>query len=403
MDLTRRQFIKSAGATAAVAWASGLPRMAFATLPTDNRFILVILRGALDGLAAVVPYGDPNYKSARGGLAFNPPGMEDGVLDLNGFFGLNPALQPLLPLYQQKQMLAIHAVASPYRERSHFDAQNVLENGTISPGGTAGWLNRTLQVLNGANGSAIALNQQIPLVLQGKASVASWAPKGHDLDAQSGYMTKITAMYGHDPLLGPAFSQAVQTQAMAEQSLGMDDVDASKNAKNPHALYESARAAGTFLAQPTGPRMAVLEAGGWDTHFRQGTSNGVLFNRLSDLANGLAALPTSLGPAWKKTVVVVVTEFGRTVAENGTGGTDHGTGSVALVLGGAIRGGQVLGAWPGLAPANLYQARDLAPTTDMRSIFKTVLTTHLAVPSAPLETVIFPNSANAAPLTGIFA
>ena len=214
MKMTRRTFVKSAGAAAAL---SLLPRFAFANLPTENRFILVILRGALDGLAAVPPYGDANYKSARGTLAFNPPGMEDGVLDLDGFYGFNPALQPLLPLYQQKQVMVVHAVASPYRERSHFDAQNVLENGTINPGGSAGWLNRALVSLNAQPTSAIAINEQIPLVLQGPMQVESWAPKGHTMDAHSDYMTKMAAIYQQDPMLKGAFSEAMNTQAIAEK------------------------------------------------------------------------------------------------------------------------------------------------------------------------------------------
>ena len=401
MKMTRRTFLKSAAATAAMGMLSGLPRLAFANLPTENRFVLVILRGALDGLAAVPPYGDVNYKSARGSLAFNPPGMEDGVLDLDGFYGFNPALAPLLPLYQQKQLMVVHAVASPYRERSHFDAQNVLENGTINPGGSAGWLNRALVALNAELTSAIAINEQVPLVLQGALQVENWAPKGRTIDTKSDYMTKVAAMYQQDMLLKDPFNEAMKTQAIAEQTLPMDDANASNKAKNPDQLYTAARALGGFLAKADGPRVAVMEAGGWDTHFRQGTANGTLANRLGDLARGLAELPTAIGDSWKKTVVVVVTEFGRTVAENGTGGTDHGTGSMALVMGGAVAGGQVMAQWPGLAPANLYQGRDLQPTTDMRSIFKTVLAGHLNVPAAALESDVFPASSTATALKGM--
>ncbi len=398
MKMTRRTFMKSAGAAAAL---SLLPRLAFANLPTENRFVLVILRGALDGLAAVPPYGDPSYKSARGDLAFNAPGMEDGVLDLDGFYGFNPALQPLLALYQQKQLMVIHAVASPYRERSHFDAQNVLENGTINPSGSVGWLNKALVALNAQPTSAIAINQQVPLVLQGNLQVESWAPKGRELDAKSDYMTKMSALYQQDALLKDPFNEAMQTQTLAQQALPTDDANASNKAKNPDQLYAAARAAGQFLAKDDGPRIAVLEAGGWDTHFRQGTSNGILFNRLGDLAKGLAELPTAMGGSWKKTVVVVVTEFGRTVAENGTGGTDHGTGGMALVMGGAIDGGKVMAQWPGLAPEKLYQNRDLLPTTDLRSVFKTVLAGHLNVPATALENDIFPGSSGAPMLKGI--
>ena len=402
MALTRREFLKGAGAMAALGMI-GLPRLSFANLPTDNRFILVILRGALDGLAAVPAYGDPAYKQQRGSLAFAPPGELDGALDLNGFFGLNPALQPLFPLYQQHQMAVIHAVASPYRERSHFDAQNLLENGSTTPGGSDGWLNRALQTLGATKGSGIAINQQIPLVLQGALGMESWATGSRDVNAGSDYMTKIAGLYQQDALLSGAFQEGMQAQATAQAGLSTDDTTASKNAKDAGALYQAAKAAALFLSKENGPRVAVMEAGGWDTHARQGSASGQLYNRLGDLGRALAALPEALGPVWNKTVVVVVTEFGRTVAENGTGGTDHGTGSAVFVLGAGVRGGQVLGNWPGLAPSNLYQSRDLMPTTDMRSIFKTVLAAHLGTARDALDTVIFPGSTTAAPMAGLLA
>ncbi|MES2985212.1 MAG: DUF1501 domain-containing protein [Pseudomonadota bacterium] len=400
MSISRREFIKGAGAMAALGLV-GMPRLSFASLPTDNRFILVILRGALDGLAAVPPYGDRDYKAQRRSLAFAEPGELDGALDLNGFFGLNPAMQPLMALYQQKQLAVLHAVASPYRERSHFDAQNLLENGTLAANGTSGWLNRALQALKADAGAGIAINQQIPLVLQGAVDVGSWAAKSRDVDAASDYMTKIASLYQADPLLSTAFREGMQAQQLAQQGLSQDDQTADKNAKDPGALYAAAQAAALFLTKENGPRVAVMEAGGWDTHSRQGTADGALFKRLGDLARGLAALPEALGPVWKKTVVVVVTEFGRTVAVNGTEGTDHGTGSAAFVMGGGVHGGKVLGQWPGLASGNLYQNRDLMPTTDMRSIFKTVLYAHLNAPKAELEGSIFPGSSTAGMIPGL--
>lgn len=403
MGITRREFIKGAGAIAAMGMVSGFPRFSFANLPTDNRFIFVILRGALDGLAAVPAYGDANYKTQRGSLAFASPGEVGGALNLDGFFGLNPALQPLMPLYQQHQLAIVHAVATPYRERSHFDAQNLLENGTTMPGGTDGWLNRSLQVLQAGKGAGIAINQQIPLVLQGKLDMQSWAPKGRDVNANSDYMMKIAALYQQDAVLSAAFQSGMQAQAVAQSKLTADDLTASKNAKDAGALYPAAKAAALFLTKDNGPRVAVMEAGGWDTHARQGTTNGGLYNRLADLGNALAALPEALGPVWKKTVVVVATEFGRTVAVNGTEGTDHGTGSAVFVMGGPVRGGKVLGKWPGLAAGNLYQGRDLMPTTDMRSIFKAVLMTHLNAPRDAVENVIFPNSASAPAMQGLLA
>lgn len=394
METTRRNFLKSAGALGAFSLLSaGFPKLSFANLPTDNRVILVILRGAMDGLAAVPPYADPHYKALRGSLAFEPPGDEDGLVDLNGYFGLHPSLAPLAPLYRQGQLAVVHAVASPYRERSHFDAQNLLENGTLKPGGTEGWLSRAMVAGGAENGAALALNEQIPLVLQGAYNASSWAPKAANVDMNGEYMRSVASLYTNDPLLGTAFKEGVRTQLAAEEALPKDDLFAAKGAKGSEQLASAAQAAAGFLAKETGPRVAVLEAAGWDTHARQGTTSGNLAQRLADLAKALALLPGALGPVWKKTVVVVVTEFGRTVAENGTGGTDHGTGGVALVLGGRVNGGKVLGQWPTLG--NLYQGRDLMPTTDMRSIFKTVLAAHLGISSQALESTIFPDSADA--------
>jgi uncharacterized protein (DUF1501 family) len=403
MGITRRDFLKQTAALAAMGMASGWPKLSFANLPTDNRFVLVILRGALDGLAAVAPYGDSSYATLRGGLAFGPPGEENGVIDLNGFFGFNPALAPLHPLYVKKQLAVVHAVASPYRERSHFDAQNLLENGTVKTGGSVGWLNRALGELKAQQGAALAINQQIPLVLQGPKQVASWAPKGGAFNEGSAYMKTLATLYAQDPVLAEPFAEGLRIQQLAASTLTKDDTMSSKNALGPEALAITAKAAGSFLAKEIGPRLAVLEAGGWDTHFRQGTVNGVLATRLADLAKGLALLPATMGPAWDKTVVVVVTEFGRTVRENGTGGSDHGTAGMALVMGGRVNGGKVYGNWPGLGAGKLYQDRDLAPTTDMRSIFKTVLYGHMGATTSGLDSIVFPDSAAVGLMSGLLA
>lgn len=404
MTMTRRDFLKSVGAlSVCTALSLGFPRLSFASLPADNRFVFVILRGALDGLAAVPPYGDRNYASMRGPLAFHPPGGEDSALDLNGFFGLHPAMEPLLPLYQQKHLAIVHAVASPYRERSHFDAQNLLENGTTHPGGTDGWLNRALLELRATDSSAIAINQQVPLVLQGKLQVGSYAPKGPKWHEESDYMQKMKALYSQDSSLASSFGEGVRTQEIAQASLPVDDKMAGGKAGGADQLYAAAQAATMFLAREDGPRVAVLEAAGWDTHAGQGTSHGALANRLADLARGLAYLPQGMGTSWDKTVVAVATEFGRTVHINGTNGTDHGTGSMVMVMGGGVRGGRVLGAWPGLSENALYQGRDLQPTTDMRSIFRTVLYAHMGVSEASLNHVIFPQSEPAGYMNDLLA
>lgn len=403
MGITRRDFLKQSAALAAMGLVGGLPKLSFANLPTDNRFILVILRGALDGLAAVVPYGDPAYAAMRSGLAFGKPGEENGVLDLDGFFGMNPAMAPLQSLYSAKQLAVVHAVASPYRERSHFDAQNMLENGTTVPNGHVGWMNKALAAFQAQPGSAIAFNQQVPLVLQGSMQVASWAPKKQTIDEGSNYIQQLSKLYAQDKVLGGAFAESLRIQKVAESSLSKEDLMSAGNALGPEALYMAAQAAGGFLAKENGPRLAVMEAGGWDTHFRQGTVNGQLATRLADLSKGLAVLPQALGPAWNKTLVVVVTEFGRTVRMNGTQGTDHGTAGMALVMGGAVRGGKVYGAWPGLGEGKLYEDRDLKPTTDMRSIFKLALSRQFGASDTVLDSTVFPNSADARPMHELMA
>jgi uncharacterized protein (DUF1501 family) len=406
MRLTRREVLASLAATSLLAFSGGFARLAFAESPFsdergDQRFILVILRGALDGLAFAPPYGDRDYRTIRRSLALDPPHQAEGALDLDGFYGLNPGLDALLPLYRKEQLALIHAVATPYRERSHFDAQNLLENGTDAPAGTEGWLNRALIAAQARPSSAIAISQQIPLVLQGAAKVISWAPKGREIDAQSDYMTKIARLYQSDPMLSSSFAEAMQAQQIAVQSLSPEDRAASKGAKGVGELAIAAKAAALFLSKPEGPRIAVLEAGGWDTHARQGTHSGALFDRLGGLGKAIALLPEALGDAWQKTILAVVTEFGRTAAPNGTGGTDHGTGSAMLLAGGALRGGKVYGRWPGLAERQLYQGRDLMPTTDMRSVFKTILYAHLKIPREPLENAVFPGSGEAELMTGL--
>jgi uncharacterized protein (DUF1501 family) len=249
----------------------------------------------------------------------------------------------------------------------------------------------------------IAINQQVPLVLQGKLGVSSYAPKGAKWNADSDYMQKMKALYSQDAMLSASFGEGVRAQDIAHASLPADDVMAGGKAKGADQLYGSAQAAAMFLKREDGPRVAVLEAAGWDTHAGQGTSHGALANRLADLSRGLAALPQGLGPVWNKTVVVVVTEFGRTVHINGTSGTDHGTASMAMVMGGGVRGGRVLGQWPGLSQNALYQGRDLMPTTDMRSLFRTVLYSHLRASESSLNNVIFPDSEPAGYISDLLA
>jgi uncharacterized protein (DUF1501 family) len=397
-ELSRRGLLAGLGGAAL---AAGLPRLSLGAADTDRRLVVVILRGALDGLAAVPPHGDPAYRSARGGLALAAPGSADGIVDLDGFFGLNPALAPLADLWRKGELLPVQAVATPYRERSHFDGQDLLENGTATPhGSSSGWLNRAVALLPGARRStALAVGQAVPLLLRGSAPVASWAPSR--LPALDGaFLERVAELYRGDPPFAQALAEAEQAQELARSALGADAM-APQGASRAALIRVVAGDAGRLLAAADGPRVAVLEAYGWDTHVGQGTDRGRLAVALGDLAGGLTALAEGSGPAWRDTVVLVVTEFGRTVAMNGTGGSDHGTASVALLLGGAVAGGRVAGRWPGLAPDRLYQGRDLAPTSDLRAVAKAVLIRHLGLPPAAVESAIFPDSAGVTAMPGL--
>lgn len=395
--ISRRKFLQT---LAAGSLAGALPGLAFAAPGRGRqRLVLVILRGGLDGLAAVVPYGDPAYESARRGLALAPPGDREGLRDLDGFFALHPKLRALHGHYGKGELIALHAVASPYRQRSHFDAQNVLELGLVSPGESRqGWLNRALPLLAAENASsaedyAMAIGQSVSLVLRGPEKVGSWAPAslpGPDGDL----MERLVALYDGDAFLGPRLEAALSADRMAGGSPG-------RRGRPGEQFGRLAQAAARMLADTSGPRIAVLEAGGWDSHANQGREGGALARRLGRLDEGLSKLAAGMGPAWQHTVVLVVTEFGRTVAMNGTRGTDHGTAGMALVLGGAVNGGRVLGDWPGLARGGLRDGRDLAPATDLRSVYKGILRDHLGITHADLESRVFPASRAAPAMSGL--
>jgi uncharacterized protein (DUF1501 family) len=381
--------------------ASGIPGLTFARTDSDARFVLVILRGAADGLAIAAPYGDGNYRKIRGELALPAPGDSGGLNKLDGLFGLHPSLPNIYERYREDQALIVHAVASPYRERSHFDGQDILENGAAQVGSLRdGWLNRALEPLGGALGDevAIAMAQNTPLVLRGDNSVTSWAPSQLP-DADESTLRRLQDLYASDEFFATRLTQALDAQAIADGEAGMGQMRSRGN--DAEQLRTMMQAAARFLTAEDGPRIAVLEASGWDTHANQGTTTGSLANRLEGLDNGLVTLQSGLGGAWSKTIVAVVTEFGRTVAVNGTRGTDHGTASAAILLGGAVAGGRVVTDWPGLGSADLYQGRDLKPTTDMRSVFKAVLAEHLELPETHLESVVFPDSKSAPPMRDI--
>ena len=369
MDVTRRSLL----AKAALAGAFALtPRLVFAAAPSDQRFVFIILRGAMDGMAVVMPVGDPAYAGLRGTLA-HPAG---DPVKLDATFALHPAMPRSAAMYAAKEALFIHAVASPYRERSHFDAQNVLETGgTAAYALKDGWLNRLVTALPQGREPAIAIAATVPMVLRGTAPVTSYAPSALP-EANDDLLDRINGLYEHDPLLHPLWAEAMDARTLAQGG------DAGK--ANPAGL---GKLAAQFLAKPAGPRIAVIELLGWDTHAQQA---GRLANQLRQLDAVLGALKDGMGPDWNKTVVLAATEFGRTAAVNGTGGTDHGTGGAAILAGGAVAGGRVIADWPGLGNGALYEGRDLRPTTDLRGVMLGVSAATFNVDPARLGPALFP-------------
>jgi uncharacterized protein (DUF1501 family) len=375
-------------------------RLAVAGAPTDKRLVVIILRGALDGMAAVVPYGDPGLTALRGEIMPPGPRQPDGVLDLGGFYGLHPALAGVHELYKANQALIVHAVAGSYRVRSHFEAQDYLESGADRRL-ASGWLNRVVAALppspvRRAEGDALAVGVPVPLLLRGPARVANWAPHGFSQQAPELYAA-IAALNGDDPVTGPAIIQGLRDRGFSSAVLAGEEMTGTGSPKDRNAFPALTLAAGEMLRAPDGPRIAALEIGGWDTHTAQVRR---LEGPLKQLDAGLLALRTGMGPAWEQAAVLVMTEFGRTARVNGTKGTDHGTGTVAFVLGGTVAGGRVQAAWPGLAPGQLFEARDLAPATDLRAVSRGVLAQHLGLDAAALERV-FPGSTGAGSMAGI--
>jgi uncharacterized protein (DUF1501 family) len=404
---SRRRFLLSAGALAA---SAALPSVVFAKTGGSARLVVVILRGALDGLAAVPPYADPNYAQLHRELAIAAPGAAGGALALDSTFGLHPSFVFLHERYLAGEVVVFNAVASPYRDRSHFDGQNVLENGLTKPIGTAdGWLNRALAALPRGSGSgerAVAISQNVPLILRGDAPVISKSPQATP-DVDEELLTRLADLYSKDDWFSARLSEAVRTDRMADEGgdMAQPAMTAVQNgaakAAAPDRVSGVARMAATLMRSEGGPEVAVIEASGWDTHANQGGAKGALAQRLGGLDKALRGLADELGPLWPQTAVLVVTEFGRTAAINGTRGTDHGTGGCAFLAGGAVRGGRVIADWPGLARTALLDNRDLRPTLDLRSIFKAVLDEHMRVDAKTLAARVFPDSSGARPLQGL--
>jgi uncharacterized protein (DUF1501 family) len=391
LHLTRRAALL--GLTSA--FTLGRASLALADAPTDRRFVVVILRGALDGLSAVVPYGDPALAGLRGEIVPPAPGQDGGMLDLGGFYGLHPALANLHAMYQTGELLPVHAVAGPTRVRSHFEAQDCLESGADHRM-TSVWLNRALASLPRPiearpGGDALAIGVAVPLLMRGAATVESWAPHGFAAPEADLY-ARVAALSRGDKVLGPAIAEGLRERGFSATVIGGD-----APARDRYAFPALAKAAGELLRASDGPRIAAMEIGGWDTHAAQLPR---LTGVLRQLDAGLAALKSALGAEWRQTAVLVMTEFGRTVRVNGTKGTDHGTGTVAFVLGGAVAGGRVAAEWPGLGADGLLEDRDLRPTTDLRAVAKGMLAQHLGL-GAPALAQVFPGSDAAQPMQGL--
>ncbi|MBX3594303.1 DUF1501 domain-containing protein [Sphingomonas sp.] len=380
--VSRRHFVLT-GAAGALSMGFA-PRLAFAQAATDRRFVFIIQRGAADGLGTVAPVGDPAFAAQRGVLAQD---FADAP-KLDAMFALHPNLKHVAQLYAAKEAMFVHAVASPYRDRSHFDAQNVLESGGTSAYQLKdGWMNRLLGVLPADERKGIAVAATIPMAMRGRIEVASYAPSALP-DASDDLISRVSTLYADDPQLHAIWQQATSTRMLTSDL-------AADNGRNAAATGELAA---RLLAPANGARIAMIETGGWDTHAGQ---RGRLGGQLNGLDQMIGALKTGLGPLWSKTMVLVATEFGRTVRINGTQGTDHGTGSVAWLIGGAVRGGRVLADWPGLADGSLYEDRDLKPTTALDTLIASSAAAHFEIDPQQAAQAMFPGQKRAGPIDGL--
>ncbi len=369
----RRSFLAT-GTSAALALGFA-PRLAFAKAATAKRFVFIIQRGAADGLGTVAPVGDPAFASARGVLAADFAGLRP----VDGMFALHPNLKNIAALFGQKQALFAHAVASPYRDRSHFDGQNVLETGSAGAYQVKdGWLNRLLGALPADQAKAIAISVTVPLALRGPHDVASYAPSNLP-QANEDLIQRVGMLYQGDSQLHALWNEAMNTRALTGGMAG----DTANNAVATGAL------AAKLLVPDDGARIAMIETSGWDTHAQQ---RGRLGFQLGALDGMVGALKDGLGPLWADTMVLVATEFGRTVAANGTGGTDHGTATAAMLMGGAVKGGRVIADWPGLNAASLYEARDLKPTRALDGFIGGTVAGHFGLDPVRLMPQLFPGT-----------
>lgn len=376
--MDRRAFLRHMCAGGVATFAA--PLVSFAQVRHTGRLVFVLLRGGFDGLAAVVPVGDTGYAALRGPLAF----QESDLFELTDVFGLAPGLAPLGDLWQRNELVAVHAMAIPFRTRSHFDGQAILETGIDKPMGSSdGWLNRLLQVMSGTR-SGVAVAAGLPRSMSGPFDVQTWSPT--ELGAVNDeYLERLATLYRHDPVLHGRFEAALQQQALVSE-----EPMAGQGARRG-GIAPLMRATGRILKQPEGPNIAAVEFSGWDTHANQGLAGGALDRLLGQLAEGLIELRTEMGTVWSDTTVVVMTEFGRTARPNGTRGTDHGTAGAGFVIGPKVARSAVHADWPGLADGALFEGRDLRPTLDTRALLKAAVAGTFDLTPAQLARV-FPGS-----------
>ena len=379
--MNRRNILGVMGASAAT---FALPNMAFAKTGGNKKFIFILQRGAADGLIALAPTGDSAFETMRGGFVRD---LEDAH-KIDSYFTMHGALTNMARLYGEKQLVLAHAISSSYRDRSHFDGQNVLETGAATPYDlNSGWLNRLIGLLPDGRRKAIGFGKTLPLALRGEYPAASYTPNA-GRDPNANLLTRISDLYSDDPKLSSAWEQALQTRDMVGE--------VGKIGRSDYAAIGELMS--RLVKGPEGASIATYETTGWDTHTGQSFRSKSELGRLDAFVEALQA---GLGEDWDNTVIVVATEFGRTVRMNGTQGTDHGTGSLAYVLGGAVRGGRVVSDWPGIGPSNLLDDRDLMPTTSLELLMAGVIGDHFELDSGKVAHELFPGATKGVPVSGI--
>lgn len=397
--MNRREFLKTGAAFSLSLLAHGLPGWAYGGSKTleGKKLIVVFLRGAVDGLNVVVPYGDSRYYQARPTIAIPGPGQKDGVLDLDSYFGMAPAMAPLMPFWNDKTLAFVHACGSPNATRSHFDGQDYMESGR--PGVkvvSSGWLNRVLTQLPETNSPLRGINvgATLPRILQGPVDVASYTPQtagkktAMDMPVVAEAFSKMYS--GRNDALSRAFAEGLKANELLTEKLNNEAMAANKGAPLARSFKGFGQQLGKIFADDPKVQVAFVALGGFDTHVNQGAGKGQLANQLTGLSNGLFDLVTNLGNDYKNTVIMVMSEFGRTVKENGNGGTDHGHGNVMWILGGNVAGGKVYGRLDALAEEKLHERRDVPVTTDFRTVIASVAQAHLNLGASNI-TNVFPD------------